>query len=151
LQTENDIKEVEILRNQARDIVDDSRRSYDQKITELATLSTAYQLSQHLDPNSLENVEKHLRVLRTTEAITKPQNLDTENDESTKEADDELAKRLGRPVPPEEHLDNEGIARRKAAGTYQKPSAPKEIEVVDPDGKPIRNGAAYMDQSGDWH
>jgi hypothetical protein len=155
---DNGLKLIELLHGEARDIVEDARKSYDQKVTELGTLSTAYQLQQHLDPKSVENIEKSLRVQQLTTQITEAQHDNAKKAREEKEIaasveqkDKELEQKEGRPVTPAEHLQHEGEAKRQAAGTFSKPSAAKNIDIVGPDGKVTRtNVAAYQSSDGSW-
>ena len=147
------LKLGELLNSEARDIVSDARTSYDSKITQLSTLSTMYQLQQHLDPHSVENLSKNIELLRQRSDLIKAQNEDSERRLAVSEADQKwLADHPeARAVPANIHLEHEGQARREAAGTFAKPSQAKEIEVTGSDGKVVRRGAAYQGADNQWY
>jgi len=126
---DNGLKLVELLHGEARDIVEDARKSYDQKVTELATLSTAYQLQQHLDPTSLENIEKSIRIQKERADLITSQNVETNirlttdqydkdwADKNPEEAKKWAAEHPGQsPVPPNVHAENYNKATRLMTG-----------------------------------
>ena len=147
------LKLATLLHEQARDIVTDASKSYDMKLTELSTLSSAYSLQQKLNPDSVENIQKNLEVLKLRSDLIKAQNLQTETDAAVAEKDQSwLAahpEAAGK-VPPDVHLMHEGEAKRMGAGTAARLPLPREVQITNKSGAVLQTGAAYQDQSGNW-
>jgi hypothetical protein len=68
------LKLVELLNQDARSIIEDARKPYEDKLTELSTLSTAYNLNEKLDPESVYNQQKQLEMAKALQGLIEAQN-----------------------------------------------------------------------------
>lgn len=149
----NGLKLIELLDKDARDIVGDAQKSYDQKLGELSLLSTNYNLQQRLDPNSLENISRNLQVLKLRSAIIEAQEQQRQVEAAVGQKKSEWLDKHPEAhgvVPADVANRLHGEAERERKGTLSHPSVAKEIEVIDPDKKVVRRGAAYQTVTGDW-
>ena len=113
------LKVIDLVNGEARDIVDDARKSYDQKLSELTTMSAAYQLEKQLDPESVENLTKNLQLLKDRRELIVAQNSDTELRNATAAKDAAWLKdhpEAGGEVPAEIHNFNVGAAKHDRSG-----------------------------------
>jgi hypothetical protein len=112
---DNGLKLIELLHGEARDVINDAKNSYDMTVTKLSTLGTMYQLQQHLDPTSVENITKELEKQRLTSEVVKIQNVDSAARDKDQKwlADHPEVKE----IPAGIHNQHVGEATREASGT----------------------------------
>jgi hypothetical protein len=111
------LKLVELLHTEAQDIVGDAGKPYDRKVSELQTLSVAYQLDRQLDPNSVENLSKNLQLAKSRRELIQEQNAETEVRNSVRELDEAWEKEHpGQQVPALVHSEHQGQVKQATAG-----------------------------------
>lgn len=111
------LKAVELFHAQYKEIIDDDRRSYDQKQAEITTLLSAAGIVSRLDPEGFEKQERALRVAKDRADLTKAQNEETETRLAVKELDDQwVAEHPGQTVPASVHNQNVGTVKQARAG-----------------------------------
>ncbi len=113
------LKVIDLVNGEARDIVDDARKGYDQQVSELQTMSAAYQLEKRLDPESVENLTKNLQLLKDRRELIVAQNTDTELRNAATAKDAAWLKdhpEAGGAVPAEIHNANVGAAKHDRSG-----------------------------------
>jgi hypothetical protein len=138
------MRATELLIREANEAVANAGRNYDHQLAALGALSSAYQLPQKLDHQTLADMEQKLQIEKTMADLHKAQNSETELRLAVDELDKQWSQQNGgAQVPASIHNANVGVAEMQRKGTsFGKQGETKEIEQVGPDGA-VRTGAAY--------
>jgi hypothetical protein len=117
--TDRSFKLIGLLDGEARDIINDAKLSYDQMVSRLSVMSTSYQLSQALDPQSAANVSRNLQIATERANLIKAQNAESDHRNAVNELDEQWKKdhpEAGGKVPATVHNEHDGQVKSAAAG-----------------------------------